>query len=135
MKNCKRCLEQKDSSAFSKHTGFSAGVNSTCKVCKAKEQRARPSGKYSFERDIKKKYGLSLSEYDAMVSDQAGHCKICNETGHKLNIDHCHITGNVRGLLCTRCNTGLGKFKDSPDLLREAIAYLEDWSSGKAAPC
>lgn len=56
-------------------------------------------------------------------------CEICGRpdggNGKPLAVDHCHVTGHVRGLLCMLCNTALGKLQDSPDLLRKAIEYLE----------
>lgn len=78
------------------------------------------------------KYGITLDEYDAMLDSQNGHCAICPATdpGRKgrsfLYVDHCHETGEVRGLLCGNCNDGLGRFRDDPALLRGAIAYLLD---------
>lgn len=78
------------------------------------------------------KYGMSLSDYQALLAAQDHKCLICgvvhiDETGGRLVIDHDHqkdVTG-VRGLLCNTCNLGLGLFKDSPDLLKAAAVYLE----------
>jgi hypothetical protein len=53
-------------------------------------------------------------------------CDLCLREDVTTVIDHNHVTGGVRGVLCTRCNTGLGKFLDGVDLLKKAIAYLED---------
>jgi hypothetical protein len=75
-----------------------------------------------------RRYGLTEADWDTLLIAQAGRCGICRgETpGGKgrWHIDHCHATGKVRGLLCHHCNVGLGNFKDDPDLLRTAIAYL-----------
>jgi hypothetical protein len=69
-------------------------------------------------------YGISLEDYTEMVADQEGRCLICSEPTDKLVVDHDHKTNEVRGLLCSACNTGLGHFKDSTDRLRSAIDYL-----------
>jgi len=80
----------------------------------------------SYKYHIKKKYGLTIEEHTNMIEAQGNRCKICNEEMSTPHVDHDHITGKVRGLLCPNCNTGLGKFKDSvPNLLR-AVAYLEE---------
>lgn len=63
-----------------------------------------------------------------MSAEQGGVCAICggtNPSGHRLAVDHDHETRRVRGLLCHACNAGIGKLRDSPDLLRKAIDYLE----------
>lgn len=64
-----------------------------------------------------------------MLHNQGNKCKICetheSEFDKRLAVDHCHKTGKVRGLLCSSCNTSLGKFKDDPEILRRAINYLE----------
>ena len=53
--------------------------------------------------------------------------EIVNKSKRRLCVDHCHTTGNVRGLLCDTCNTALGKFRDNIDLLNEAIKYLKKY--------
>lgn len=65
-----------------------------------------------------------------MLEEQGERCKICGEESgctrrNALHLDHDHATGELRGLLCPRCNMGLGHFKDNPKLLRAAAAYLE----------
>lgn len=78
---------------------------------------------------FKKKYGISLSDYEALLERQNGVCAICRRTcksGRNLAVDHCHETGKVRGLLCLECNRGIGALKDSIDLLTKAISYLKD---------
>ena len=74
--------------------------------------------------------GLTLEDYDTMLAGQGGGCAICgnHESGDKrtprFHVDHCHATGVVRGLLCSSCNLGLGKFADSPERLERAALYL-----------
>jgi len=73
-------------------------------------------------------YGITIEQYGEMLEAQGGVCAICREpcpSGKNLAVDHCHETGAVRGLLCARCNSGIGQFLDSPDRLRAAIGYLE----------
>lgn len=77
--------------------------------------------------NLQKRYGVTIEQYDEMLAQQNGLCAICNKTcgtGRNLAVDHDHATGEVRGLLCAECNTGLGKFKDSLDLLTGAMSYL-----------
>lgn len=74
--------------------------------------------------NLKSFYGLTLEAYRAMLDEQGGRCGICDRHMEKLCVDHCHKTGEVRGLLCQRCNGGLGQFADSPDRLARAIGYL-----------
>jgi hypothetical protein len=81
----------------------------------------------------KNTYGSSLKEVESLLESQNNLCFICEEVGFKmnehvhspLNVDHCHTTGVVRGLLCHNCNRALGLFKDSVDRLKRAISYLE----------
>lgn len=71
------------------------------------------------------KYNLSLDQYTRLLQEQNNCCKICcANISDDNHIDHCHLTGNVRGLLCRSCNTGLGLFKDNPMFLKNAITYL-----------
>jgi Recombination endonuclease VII len=70
------------------------------------------------------RYGLTRPEMVAIERSHAGACAICRRET-KLVVDHDHKTGKVRGLLCSTCNTGLGKLGDNADRLRQAIQYLE----------
>jgi len=83
---------------------------------------------------LKRVYGLGLLELERL-SDKQGHkCAICSRELEKrrwsTHIDHNHDTGEVRGLLCQRCNAGLGMFGDSPELTEKATAYLRRRSDG-----
>lgn len=77
---------------------------------------------------IRRQYGISLDEYNEMLENQRYKCAICgNEDeveGRRLAIDHCHETNKIRGLLCGKCNRGLGLFYDNIDLLEKAKQYL-----------
>jgi hypothetical protein len=69
-------------------------------------------------------YGVTADQFDAMMLRQAGCCAICQEPMGTPAVDHDHDTGRVRGLLCRRCNTGIGMLADDPDRLLSAAAYL-----------
>lgn len=76
-------------------------------------------------------YGITKARYTEMVAAQAGVCAICGgPPGERsLAVDHDHATGQIRSLLCTRCNIGIGGFRDDPTLLRLALAYLDRWKT------
>ncbi len=82
---------------------------------------------------LKYEYGISIEIYNNMVVQQNGLCAICNQlptSGKKiLYVDHCHNTKKVRGLLCHKCNVGLGYFEDDITRLEAAIAYLKRHST------
>jgi hypothetical protein len=81
---------------------------------------------------MKRRYKISRDGVLALASAQAGYCAICeSELGpsRKTHIDHDHVTGAVRGLLCHRCNTGLGMFRDDADVLMSAVKYLQHHAS------
>lgn len=71
-------------------------------------------------------YGISIEDYGRRFVEQGGRCAICDEpqSDKLLVVDHDHQSGVVRGLLCGRCNTGIGQLRDSPMILARAIAYL-----------
>lgn len=72
-----------------------------------------------------KKYGLTLEEYTRLLEQSQGLCAICEQPMERPVVDHDHSTGAFRGILCNSCNTALGGFRDNPQILRRAIAYLE----------
>ena len=79
--------------------------------------------------DLKKIYGISLDDYNKILKDQNNCCAICKK--HKdaftksLAVDHCHLSGKVRGLLCINCNRAIGNLKDSIENARNLMTYLE----------
>jgi hypothetical protein len=106
-----------------------------CRRCdldrKKADYRAHPK-KY-LDRQRKYAYGITAHEYDSLHAAQGGVCAICGlpetrRTKSSLAVDHCHTTGKIRGLLCSMCNPGLGGFKDNPELLLAAVAYLKKHS-------
>jgi hypothetical protein len=81
---------------------------------------------------LKNRHGITSEGYTKMLLNQNGCCEICGKphTDYKrsFHVDHNHLTGNIRGLLCVRCNAGIGYFKDNTDLLEKAKLYLTKYA-------
>lgn len=136
---CTRCRKKKGVYAFGKDPNKKNGRKSWCKKCysaynaqKLKEYRHN-NPKYERQGNLKKNYGITLSEYDALLKKQNYCCAICGrnkkEFVRELDVDHCHKTGKIRGLLCIRCNTMIGLAKEDADVLCKAITYLDKMES------
>jgi len=83
----------------------------------------------SREANLKYRYGMTLVDYNEMLVGQDSRCKIFNLESSGLVVDHCHNSGEIRGLLCPNCNKGLGLFKDSPERMERAAQYLIETKS------
>lgn len=137
-KQCARCGEEREASAFWKSKRASDGLQSYCKQCSMAYEKDRYPGlvKPGFRaRHLRKTYGITEGEYAAMLVEQGCRCLICGQHADEaapdgrpsdkaFRVDHDHETGRVRGLLCNTCNRVLGLFKDDPDRLMAAAAYL-----------
>ena len=117
--------------------------NWVCPVCDAYDSekqrnadalwaaKVRPSGFTNRQaRTIKSNFGISDQEYRDRLDSQNNLCALCSASllGIK-HLDHDHVTGKIRMFLCGPCNMGLGLFKDSPELLRKAATYLEEFNT------
>ncbi len=104
--------------------------SSYCKPCDNKRRenyrRLHPEKEYRRGKNkrLKRLYKIDLKEYDELVIKQKNKCSICPNEGN-LVVDHSHITGKIRGLLCSTCNVGLGMFKENIELLEASIRYLK----------
>lgn len=108
---CSHCKQTLPGTAFALNRSKQSGVQSICISC----FRAR-------------RFGLDVGQYEQMSDAQGGVCAICRQKcprGFELSVDHDHKTSVVRGLLCQRCNAGLGLFHDDPERMTGAIEYLK----------
>lgn len=129
---CRKCNKRQDMSEFywGKKDRFRIRI---CKTCAGDRQRERKLANrdiyrhQGFTRNLRVKYGITLEQYNNLLAQQKSLCAICSKvlTRQNTHVDHDHKTGSVRGLLCFECNTAIGKFHDSIDRMRRAIAYLE----------
>jgi len=78
------------------------------------------------DRRYQRLYGITRGEHNTLLANQGGVCPVCQSIPKQFVIDHDHETGDVRGLLCHRCNLGMGYFRDNAAALRSAAVYLED---------
>lgn len=150
-KLCRECKVERPENEFYKN-GFKRkkktghALRNECKRCcneiharyvvKNKQAiNARRKEKYyknktpAIECNLKRYYGLTLESYNQMFNEQHGCCKICGIHQRfferRFDVDHCHTTKKIRGLLCIKCNRGLGLFQDSKEILKKALDYLE----------
>ena len=133
-KICIDCGEPKYKNEFHKHKAAKDGLKNYCKECNKKRVREfkkrNPELKKLWAKNsyLKKKYNINLDEYNILLKNQNGKCAICKKNpkpNKGLAVDHSHITGKIRGLLCYKCNNGLGLFDDNISYLKNAIGYLK----------
>ena len=137
-KRCSKCKEIKPKSDFCKNKSRKDGLAYYCKPCKngmhIEYQKTDTAKKNHVDvirkSHLKSKYGVTQDEYDLNLELQDNACKICktdaSEFTSSLHVDHCHETGELRGLLCVSCNSALGQFKDDIELLEDAIDYVKN---------
>ena len=152
MKKCTKCGETKPLAEFYVDTHGAGGLAACCRVCHKAATKARYAADPQVRerqklcarrwvdanpvrrREIYKahnwlKQGIDPAAAAAALRGHDGQCALCGAdspgTRQGWNIDHCHVTGKVRGVLCHGCNIGLGGFRDDPSRLREAAAYVE----------
>lgn len=151
-KYCPGCKEQKKLSEFPPNKSYALGIESRCRACKAAymkaHRKANPDQYKAYDRKhkdkvrndpqhkldrqnqrLKSKYGISLEIYNKMVADRNNKCDICGMDGSlvrygKLKVDHDHSTGEIRGLLCDKCNFAIGLLNDNPTLIGKVLEYL-----------
>jgi hypothetical protein len=124
-KRCGTCKEVLPKSAFAKNAAKKDGLQERCKSCRSEHYFKTDYGVVARERMLKNRYGMTTLDYEIMVDQQEGKCKICSSE-EKLFVDHCHDSGKVRGLLCNTCNRSLGLLKDDVDVLLSAVEYLNN---------
>lgn len=142
---CTKCKNDKDISEFRIRKSLKRGYQSWCKDCENIENKKRYTPKEkknknkeydpiaTLKRMLKHRYKLSYDEYFEMYNKQEGKCAICKVnkilgTKKGLQIDHNHETNQVRGLLCTDCNTAIGKLKENITFFKNAIDYLNKYN-------
>lgn len=139
MRVCKTCNEEKELDQFHKNKMYKDGIRPHCIECRRKHElksyhKNKHKHHYDYEADkdrkLKRAYGISYKEYQIMLEAQNGQCAICGttDTGKRkaFHVDHDHETGEIRGLLCGNCNSGIGNLRDDVELLKRAIQYLEN---------
>lgn len=136
-KECTKCKTSKELTEFYTDARRKQGVTSWCRECWREYERLRRE-RLGFRgrknRKLKHLYGMTYQEYMAMLKQQDGVCAICrnkettvnvkNSKVQKLSVDHDHVTGKIRALLCTACNKALGLLNDDPTRVLEAHNYL-----------
>lgn len=134
---CTKCHEMKPPVGFYRMSKYSTKYMSQCRLCVNEsnldhyhKNSVRESARAVAYR-LQKKYGMTPADLDALLLQQQNKCIICEReflrttAKNKPKVDHDHITGKVRGVLCDDCNRTLGYVQDNPSILRKMIAYLE----------
>jgi hypothetical protein len=134
---CPRCRTSKPIAQFGKNRSAADGLTSYCLPCHREVTRANTIKLHGSTREyhLRRRYGITSADFDALVAAQGGLCALCRERVPE-HVDHDHVTGVVRGVLCSGCNQGLGNFRDSVAALRNAIDYLErtTWQRQRVSP-
>jgi hypothetical protein len=121
---CKQCLLKKHSQYQKQNRAASSASN-------RRHYKRNPKSHQAY--GLKKRFGLSLEQYDQMLKDQDLKCAICNKhqeiLTRRMAVDHCHKTGRLRALLCNSCNRGIGLFADDANLVEKAASYLKTYDA------
>jgi Recombination endonuclease VII len=143
-KVCAKCGMSKLPEEFYRVSKTVSGLGAYCRVCDRERTKAyhrrkavtHPGQAYAVavKARLVREYGITLDDYNRILASQGGGCAICEDVvgatrRPRLYVDHCHETNTVRGILCHRCNVALGLMADSPDLLRIAAKYIEDFKA------
>lgn len=123
---CPDCGAVKRLTEFVRNASQPSGFAPYCKPChnaRGKSSKDKIGGSRTYH--LKRRYGITAEDADAMLEAQGGLCAIC-QAAPAAHVDHDHETGAVRALLCFNCNGGLGQFKDDPRVLRAAAEYVEE---------
>lgn len=140
-KKCIICLEFKNRNEFPpsayQRSDYRCTKCANIRASRWREKnpiRCRQNGVRGERKYLLKWYGVTPEWYESKLLEQHGRCAICgtckNGSKKHLDVDHCHKTGKVRGLLCNRCNTGIGQLKDNEQILLSAISYLRVYGNG-----
>lgn len=139
MKKCYGCQVELPLDKFGSDKSWADGKSKYCLQCRAakakRNRRLRPHVNRNY--NLKKKYGVTLEWYESKLKEQNGLCEICgtDKPGGKsfsMYVDHNHTTNQVRGLLCSNCNTMLGLSKENLEVLMSAIKYLQKYENTDA---
>lgn len=153
MKSCCKCKILKSFGEFYKSSRTKDKLQTSCKTCQKKvlndkrkdkqwakefdkkhnSKRKSRTPEQRRENLLKVRFGITITDYERLLKLQNNKCAICetekgDKSGRRLHVDHNHLTGEIRGLLCVKCNYAIGAFQDNPDILLKAIAYLNDKS-------
>jgi hypothetical protein len=123
---CPACTAVKPLEEFGRNRASRTGRTAYCKPCHNAKGKETYTRLYGSTRDyhLRRRYGITSADVDALIAAQGGVCALCRERTPE-HVDHDHLNGRVRGVLCSCCNQGLGNFRDRSDILRTAIDYLE----------
>jgi hypothetical protein len=126
-RECRRCRVEKPAEAFNFKNQKHLRRQSVCRECQVNSPAPRTRSQ------TLRRYGLTVESYQELEDRQGNACAICRKPGgtaghERLYVDHCHETGNVRGLLCMNCNSAVGHFRDDAALLRSAADYLDRYA-------
>lgn len=124
---------------------YDDGLSASLRYYRRNRERRLAAAKERYRQDpdlarscsLKRKYGITLADFDRMYDEQAGCCAACEvpipRRGKGTQVDHCHETGRVRGLLCIPCNTNLGYYDEDVDRIRGLLRYAEEQCGARSS--
>lgn len=142
-KTCQNCKQSKDLSQFYKNVGRKryqntlSIVQNTCIACHSvlRKKHYEENKEFYKNKHLMRTYGISVEDYKRLQIAQDNKCACCNNPETRMSrftkaisdlaVDHCHVSGRVRGLLCFKCNMAIGLLRDNLDILKGAMNYLK----------
>lgn len=142
-KRCAACRETKPVTEFYRNARGMPGYRPYCKPCHKAKRQATYTNDEPYRQLLKREYGITLEEYNDLLRRQAHRCAACRrpetvrtkKTGavRRLAVDHDHVTGTVRGLLCNRCNILVWAVEENHGILDVIGRYMDDFRATFAA--